>query len=167
MKEPWYKKTIEENKKEVILSAIISLSITFIFSLWHYASGKPFGWHSISPISQPGFLAVEFYGIIAYFTIGAFLFYVLRFWQFLKLICVDGFGSWKLYNDAKWIVRVILALITQFYIVPTVVNWANVVISFFYNMWFLLLYAYPPIVIFLAIFSILIYLAIKGVLKPS
>ncbi|MDA3802556.1 MAG: hypothetical protein PF488_01495, partial [Patescibacteria group bacterium] len=53
------------------------------------------------------------------------------------------FNSWPLYNFVKKIVWLILLVFTIFYLVPNDVNWSNHIISFFYNMWFLMLYIYP------------------------
>lgn len=138
-----YKKIFQKNKKEIIHSAVISLVIVIGFSLWYFITGKSFEWHLISPISQPGLLSREVLSYIAFGTIGAFLYYVVRLWQILKFICKDIFNSWPLYNSVKKIVWIILLFFTQFYLVPTAVNWSNHIISFFYNIWFLILYICP------------------------
>jgi hypothetical protein len=157
MKTPWYKKILEGHGREALHSAIVSVAITIAFSFWYFASGKSFEWHSISPIPQPGFFASEFYGAFAFVTIGAFLYYVVKLWKGIYFVCVEIFGSRKLYRDIKAVVWVVLVLITQFYIVPTVIDWANAILSFFYNMWFLFLYTFPPLGIFLAIFGATIF----------
>lgn len=128
------------------------------FSLWYFIQGKPFEWHSISPIPQPDLLPREVLSYIAFFTIGAFLYYVVRLWQILKFICKDILDSWELYNFVKVIVWIALLLFTQFYLVPTAVNWLNAVISFFYNLWFLLLYISPALAILLLVFTSALFL---------
>ena len=148
----WYKKVLTENKKEIITSAIISLVITLAFSVWYFRTGKGFEWRTISLVSQPNWLGREFYSLLAFATIGAFLYYVVRLWQILKFICKDILGSWSLYNGVKKIVWAILILITRFYLVPTVVIWLNAVISFFYNIAILFLYLMPLVGIFLLVF---------------
>jgi len=156
-----YKKIFEDNKKEITRSALISLAITIAFSLWYFFTGKPFEPHSISPIEQPGLLSREILSYIAFGTIGAFLYYVVRLWQILKFICKDILNSWELYNAVKVIVWTILLLFTQFYLVPTAVDWLNAVISFFYNVWLLILYIYPPLGIFLLVFFVALFLLKK------
>jgi hypothetical protein len=158
MRKPWYEKTVEKYGKKALWSAVVSIAVTALFSFWYFASGRSFAWHSISPIPQPGFLDSELYGAIAFLTIGAFLYYVVKLWLILKIICKDILGSWDLYNGVKAIVWFILLLVTQFYIVPTIIDWANAIVSFFYNMWFLLLYVFPPLGILLIGFLIAILL---------
>lgn len=154
-----YKKIFQENKREIIRSAIISLVITIVFSFWYFITGKSFEWHPIAPISQPDLLSREVLSYIAFATIGAFLYYVVRLWQILKFICKDIFNSWPLYNMVKKIVWVILLVFTQFYLVPTAVNWSNHIISFFYNIWFLILYIYPILgILILSFFIVILFL---------
>ena len=159
-----YKKIFQENKKEIVRSAIISLAITIGFSLWYFITGKPFEWRSIAPISQPDLLSREILSFIAFSTIGAFLYYVVRLWQILKFICKDVLNSWSLYNFVKKIVWFILLLFTQFYLVPTAVNWSNHIISFLYNMWFLILYLYPLVGILILSFSVSIFFLKKQII---
>jgi hypothetical protein len=157
MHEPWYKRILKGKKDEVIRSTIISIVIAVAFSLWYFMSGKPFEMHSISPIPQPGFLPSELYSALAFVTIGAFLYYVVRLWQILKFICVDMFKNWDLYNFVKAVVWAILVLWTQFYLVPTVVDWLNASISFLFNAWLFTLYIYPPIGILVIVFGGALY----------
>ena len=165
MREPWYKRVIEKYGKKALLSAIVSILVTALFSLWYFASGRSFVWHSISPIPQPGFLDEELYGAIALLTIGAFLYYVVKLWLILKFICKDIFNSWDLYNFVKAIVWTGLVLITQFVIVPTTVDWANAIISFFYNSWLWLLYVSPSLGVLALIFVVV--LSIQIILKKE
>jgi len=154
-----YYNFFQENKREIIRSAIISLVITIAFSLWYFITGKSFEWHPITPISQPDLLSREVLSYIAFATIGAFLYYVVRLWQILKFICKDILNSWPLYNLVKKIVWIILLVFTQFYLVPTAVNWSNHIISFFYNIWFLILYVYPIVgILILSFFIVILFL---------
>lgn len=163
----WYEKAVEKYGKKALSSAIGSVAITALFSFWYFASGRSFMWHSISPIPQPGFLDSELYGAVAFMTIGAFLYYVVKLWKILKIICVDVLNSWELYNGVKGIVWAILLLITQFYIVPTIIDWANAIVSFLYNMFFLFLYIFPPFGILLAGFLLALLFCRREAEKPQ
>lgn len=163
----WYRKTITDNKKEIISSAIISIIIAFAFSLWYFVTGKGFEWKTINPISQPSLLNRYFYSAFVFVTIGAFLYYVVKLWKILYFIFVKTLGAWGLYKLIKWALWTSLILIAYFYIVPVVVDILNVVISFFYNATILLLYLSPPVGIFLIVFiqGFFIFKKIKGIDK--
>lgn len=156
----WYKKALIKYKKELIQSTVISLLISFLFSLWYFASGKSFEWQSIAPISQPSIFIRYLYSAFTFVTIGAFLYYVIELWKGLHFIFVTVLGSWKLYNSVKWLVWTALILITYFYIVPTVVKILNTVISFFFNIAMFLFYLFPIIGSFVIIFIVSAYIFI-------
>lgn len=149
----WYKKVLVENKKEITYSVTISIMVTFAFSLWYFATGKPFEWRTINPIEQPSLLYREFYSAFVFVTVGAFLYYVVKLWKFLYFIFVTVLRSRELYELVKWVVWTSLILTTYFYVVPIVVGVLNAVISFFYNTAFLLLYLFPPLGVLAAVFA--------------
>ncbi len=148
----WYKKVLTENKKEIIISAIISLIITLAFSVWYFITGKGFEWKEINPISQPSLLNRYFYSAFVFSTIGAFLYYVVKLWKGLYFVFVRTLRSRELYELIKWLLWTSLILLTYFYIMPAIVEVLNAVISFFYNVAILLLYLAPPVGIFLFVF---------------
>jgi len=154
----WYKKVLKKYKKEIVKSTVSSIVVTLMFSFWYFTSGNSFKWETISPISQPSIFARYFYSAFAFITVGAFLYYVVRLWKGLYIIFGKILGNYPLYEFVKWIVWTLLILITYFYIVPTVVNILNVVISFIYNMSILMLYLYPPVGILGGVFIITYYI---------
>ncbi len=148
----WYKKILEEKKKEIVVSAIISIVITSIFSIWYFIIGKSFEWRSISPISQPSLFHRYFYSAFVFFTIGAFLYYVVKLWKILYFIFVKILNARRLYNLIKGFLWTILILLAYFYIVPTIVDILNAIISFFYNILILFMYLLPLVGVFLLVF---------------
>ena len=158
----WYRDALEKNKKEIVKSAVFSMLSTFIFSIWYFLSKKSFEWHSISPISQPSLLAREFYSALVFVTIGAFLYYVVKLWKILYFVIVEIMGSRELYKFVKSLIWIFLILTMYFYIVPKVVDFLNVTISVVYNISILLLYLFPPVMLFVVI-SLIGYLAFKKI----
>ncbi len=156
---------IKENfikyKKEIIQSAIISFIVSLIFLIYTYSIGNAFKWQSISPFEAPSILNKLFYTVFTFFTTGAFLYYIIKFWKILKFICVDVFNSWKLYNISKKIFWFGLLAVSYFYIVPTFINVLNKVSSFFFNIFNLLLYLVPSIGICLILFILGFYVFLK------
>jgi hypothetical protein len=154
----WQKKILNKYKKEIIESATVSVLVTAGFSLWYYSQGKSFVWTEIDQISIPGIPSRLFYSALVFVTIGAFL---LRI-GFYKLIA-DFFGrllgDWELYHKIKHLLWSSLTCLMCFYIVPKVVGALNAIASFFYNIWFLILYLVPAVGIFVCI--ALLYFIIK------
>lgn len=155
------KENFTKYKKEIIQSAIISFIISLVFLIYTYSMGDTFEWQSISPFEAPNVFNKIFYTTFTFSTIGAFMYYVLRFWKILRFICVDIFNSWDLYNLAKALVWPILVAISYFYIVPTFINVLNKVSSFFFNIFNLLLYLAPSFGICLILFILGFYVFIK------
>lgn len=157
----WQKETLLKYKKELVQSALISLITTLIFSVWYFVSGRNFEWHPITPISQPSIFVRYLYSAFTFFTLGAFLYYVVRLWSVLYFIFVKILRDRKLYNLVKSLIWPGLILITYFYIVPTVVDLLNGAISFFYNLMILFLYLSPILGLFVGIFLICLYCYLK------
>ena len=148
----WYKHTLTKYRKEIISSAILSILFSVTLLLWHYGLGKSFVWTKIEPISAPGLLERGFYSAITYLTIGAFLYWI-RFYQFLHGVIVGIFGDWRLYKDIKGFIWGGLILVSYFWVIPRIVDFLNAIISFFYNIFGLILYSLPALGVTL-IFSI-------------
>ena len=138
----WHKQTLTKYRKEIISSAILSILFSVNLLFWHYGLGKSFVWTKIEPISAPGLLERGFYSAITYLTIGAFLYWI-RFYQFLHGVIVGIFGDWRLYKDIKGYIWGGLILVTYFWIIPRIVDFLNAIISFFYNIFGLILYSIP------------------------
>ena len=146
----WYQKVLKEHKREVIISAAISLAVTLAFSLWYYTSGKPFTWVEISPIEAPT-LSIRLLSALVFVSFGEIL-YALKFYYVLYMIFVVFLRDKALYNDLKKIIWRVMMFVMGFVVVPWIIDLLNKIVSFFYNVGILLLYISPPIVIFAAIF---------------
>jgi len=140
----WYKHTLTKYKKEIIFSAILSVLFSITLLLWHFGLGKSYVWTKIEPISAPGLFERYFYSAFVFVTLGAFL-YFIRFYQFLHGIIVGVFDDWRLYKDVKGFIWVGLILTSYFWVIPRIVDFLNSVISFFYNVFGLLLYSLPSL----------------------
>lgn len=156
----WKKDKLIKYKKEIIQSAIASFVISLVFLLYTYIIGNVFSWQSISPFEAPSILNRIFYTTFTFFTIGAFLYYVIKFWKILRFICVDIFNSWGLYNLAKALVWPVLVVTSYFYIVPTFINVLNKISSFLFNIFNFLLYLAPFLGICLILFILGSYIFI-------
>ncbi len=154
MNTSWYKKVLKENQKEIYYSAALSFVVSLGYLIWSHFQGSVFIWQSISPIEQPSIFARYFYSAFTFVTIGAFLYYVVKLWKGLHFIFVKVLGSWEIYNLVKYFVWLGLMAITYFYIVPIVVEIMNVVLSFFYNIFNLVLYISPGIGVFLILTAV-------------
>lgn len=142
----WYKHTLTKYRKEIIFTAVLSILFSLIILLWHFGLGKSFAWTKIEPISAPGLLERYFYSAFVFVTIGAFLHFI-RFYQFLHGIIVGIFGDWSLYKSIKGFIWSGLILVSYFWIIPRIVDFLNAIISFFYNIFGLILYSLPALVI--------------------
>lgn len=159
----WYKHTLTKYRKEIISSAILSILFSFTLLFWHYGLGKCFVWTKIEPISAPDLFERYFYSAFVFVTLGAFL-YFIRFYQFLHGVIVGIFGDWRLYKDIKGFIWGGLILVSYFWIIPRVVDLLNIIISFFYNVFGLILYSIPSLAISL-ILSIPAIIYIRGKTK--
>ena len=146
----WYIHTLTKYRKEILSSAVVSVLFSITLLLWHFGLGKSFVWTNIEPISAPGLLERGFYSVITYLTIGAFLYWV-RFYQFLHGIVVGIFGDWRLYKDIKGFIWGGLILVSYFWVIPRIVDFLNAIISFFYNVFGLILYSLPSLSIALVL----------------
>ena len=140
----WYKHIFTKYRKEIISSAIVSVLFSVTLLLWHFGLGKSFVWTKIEPISAPGLFERYFYSAFVFVTLGAFL-YFIRFYQFLYGMIVGIFGDWRLYKDIKGFFWGGLILISYFWVIPRIVDFLNSVISFFYNIFGLILYSLPSL----------------------
>lgn len=162
----WYRDVLTKNKEEIKQSAIASLILSLVYLLYTYSSGHTFAWQEINPIEQPTIFVRYFYSAFTFVTLGAFLYYVVKLWKGIYFICVKVLGSWDLYRLVKSLVWLGLMAVTYFYIVPTVVEILNAVISFFYNIFNFILYLSPTIGVFLILSVIGAYLIKKAKREP-
>lgn len=101
-----------------------------------------------------------FYSALVYVTLGWFLFHKLKFWKFLyEPYRGGGRRAYREYEKLKAAIWGFLILLMYFVIVPFVVDILNTIISFFFNLYVLLLYLAPPLAISLMIcgFGLFIY----------
>lgn len=145
----WYNDTLTKYGKEIKQSTIASFVLSLVFLIYTYSAGHTFSWQEINPIEQPTIFARYFYSAFTFVTIGAFLYYVVKLWKGLHFILVKVLGSWELYNGIKAIVWLGLVAVTYFYIVPAIVGIMNAVLSFFYNIFNLILYLSSTLGVFL------------------
>lgn len=148
----WYKHTLKKYGKEILSGAIFTVVCTLAFLLWIFVVGKTFTWTDISPIEQPSIFIRIFYSALTFITLGAFL-YKVGFYKALYQIM----GDWRSFKEAKSIIWVLLMGTMFFVIVPLVVDLLNSIISIGYNVFALILYAFPPVGISLIIFALYFY----------
>jgi len=150
----WHEKILKKHRKEIVLSAVFALVLALTIALWHYFTGKSFEWQDINPIDEPGLVPRLFYSALVYVTLGWFLFHKLKFWKFLYApYRGGGRRDYREYQKLKAGVWGLLILLMYFVIVPFVVDLLNAVISFFFNLYVLLLYLLPSLAITLLIGS--------------
>ncbi len=148
----WYRKTLEKYRKEILTGAVFSIVCSISLLLWIFALGKTFTWTDISPIEQPSIFVRIFYSALTFVTLGAFL-YRIGFYRALYRIL----GDWRSFKEAKGIIWVLLMGTMFFVIVPTVVNLLNGIISIGYNLFALILYAFPPVGVSVILFTLYFY----------
>ena len=148
----WYKHTLKKYGKEILSGAIFTVVCTLACLLWIFVMGKTFTWTDISPIEQPSIFIRIFYSALTFITLGAFL-YKVGFYKALYQIL----GDWRSFKEAKSIIWVLLMGTMFFVIVPLVVDLLNSIISIGYNVFALILYAFPPVGISLIIFALYFY----------
>lgn len=158
----WYKKVINDNKKEMVRSAIISLVITFALSLWYFVTGKGFERVNIEPISTPT-LSIRLLSALAFVSIGRIL-YKLKVYYVLYMVLVVALRNKSFYNNFKKVIWYSIMFIIGFYIAPWIIGVLNIVVSFLYNMSMLILYLVPVMGIFLIAFlsTYAVIVLIKG-----
>ncbi|KND50555.1 MAG: hypothetical protein AB198_01775 [Parcubacteria bacterium C7867-003] len=155
----WYKNVLTKYSNEIKQSAVFSFVLSLIYLLYKYYLGNNiFVWQEVNPIEQPDIFVYYFYSAFTFITIGAFLYHVVKLWKIIYYICVRMFGSIELYKFVKWLVWIGLLGITYFYIVPITINFLNGILSFFYNIYNLILYMSPSVGIFLILTTIGIYI---------
>jgi len=148
----WREKILKKHRKEIVLSAAFVLAFSLATALWHYFTGKSFEWQSISPIEQPGLLPRLFYSALVFAVPGWFLYHKLKFWKFLYApYRGGGKRAYREYEKLKAAVWGLLILLMYFVIVPFVVDILNAIISFFFNLYVLLLYVLPALALSLLV----------------
>ena len=143
----WHTKVLKEHKKEITYSAAFSFVVSLGYLIWSFAQGSVFVWQSISPIEQPSILVRVFYSALA-FAVPGYLLYVVGFYKFLHNIIVRGLRDWQLYRGIKAVIWVGLILL-MYEVFGVIVSIMNAILSFFYNIFKLVLYISPGIGVFL------------------
>jgi hypothetical protein len=141
------KRVLKEHRKEIIYSAASSFVISLGYLIWSHFQGSVFIWQSISPIEQPSIFVRAFYSALA-FAVPGYLLYIAGFYKFLHNVIVKGLNDWQLYRGIKALIWIGLIFL-MYEVFAVIVHIANAVISFFYNIFNLVLYLSPGIGIFL------------------
>lgn len=148
----WYQRTLKKYRQEILSGTIFSIVCTLVFLLWIYGIGKTFSWTEINPIEQPSIFVRLLYSALTFVTLGRIL-YIIGFYRALYQIL----GDWQSFKEAKAIIWVLLTGAMFFVIVPTVVDILNGILSFGYNLFALVLYAFPPVGVSLILFTLYFY----------
>src|SRR3989344_3578934 len=161
----WYKKELEENKREIIKGALISLAVTAAFSLWYFITGESFTLKEYRFISEPT-LAPRLLSALVFASFGRIL-YELKFYYILYMIMVVFLRVKKAaYEEFKKLLWHLMMAFVGFVVVPWIIDVLNKVISFFYNIWVFVLYVLPPVAVLICVFLIAVYVfknrAVKG-----
>jgi len=145
-KEPWYIRGLKEKRKEILTSAVSLVAFSLTIAIWHFYTGKAFEWQDISPIEEPGLVPRIFYSALVFIGPGWFLYHKLKFWKFLyEPYRGGGRGAYREYKNLKAGIWGLLILLMYFVIVPFVVDLLNTIISFFFNLYVLVIYLAPSI----------------------
>lgn len=148
----WQENVLKRHAKKIIVSAAFIFVLALATAFWHYFTGQSFEWQSISPIEQPGLLPRLFYSALVFVVPGAFLYHKLKFWKFLYApYRGGGRRAYREYEKLKAAIWGLLILLMYFVIVPFVVDILNAVISFFFNLYILLLYSLPSLAMSLVV----------------
>jgi hypothetical protein len=142
-KNKWYWKEILKNFKKSFSSVSIYILFLALLSVWKFLIGQDFFWESISPIPEPNIFIRVLYSAITFVSLGSVL-YRLCFYKWLHNVCVKCLGNWQLYKGIKKIIWIALMFVMFVYVVPFIVLVLNSVISFFFNIFKLILYLFPP-----------------------
>lgn len=153
----WYQKILTKFRKELLMSAIVSLIVSFLLLLWHYNFGKSFEWTNLEVLSVPTFFERALYSAIVFVTLGRLLYWI-GVYQVLHLIFVSMLGVFRLYKGIKKLLWWGLMLAMYFWIIPKTVEVVNAIISFFYNVVVYLLYLAPRLIGSFIIISLIVIL---------
>lgn len=156
-RQPWYERALNEKRVEIVRSALFFLIFTVSISFWYFFSGQSFEWTPISPIEAPSFPYRLLYSALVFVTLGASLYY-LGFYKWLYSFFRGVRGGYRDYKELKRLIWTSLIMLMFFVIVPMVVKILNSVISFFYNVYVLILYVFPSLAISALIFGAGYYL---------
>lgn len=149
----WYKNNIIKGLRETYVWAIFPLIFALIFLLWWYWLWFTFKWQEISPISPLEVPVRLFYSALVFLTLGRFL-YKMHVYEILHTIFVRILWAFGLYRKIKEVIWMWLMWLMYLIIVPFVVDLLNNLISFFYNIFGLIIYLAPAFWISLVIFII-------------
>lgn len=159
-KDTWHQKILDKHSKEILKSALFIMLVVLVTTLWGFVPGKTFEWQSIEPIGEPSIFVRLFYSALVFTTFGAFL-YQVGFYKFLYSLYRGTKNGWREYQKMKAGIWGLLTLLMFFVIVPFVVDVLNNFISFLFNMYKLLLYIFPSIIISLTIIVVIYFVRRK------
>lgn len=125
-------------KKEIIVSCLVILILT----IYHIFSDKSFIWRDYKPLSEPT-LTLRILSAFVFSSFGWIL-YQLRFYYILYIVIVGIFRNKPLYRDLKKVIWYGLMFIMGFVVAPWIVDLLNSFLSFFYNIFLLIIYVFPP-----------------------
>jgi hypothetical protein len=163
----WYRNTLTKYGKEIKQSAVASFVLSLVFLIYTYSVGHTFSWQEINPIEQPSIFARAFYSALAFVIPGSFLYHKLKFWKFLYApYRGGGRKAYREYTKTKRGVWALLILLTYSVIVPFIVDILNAIVSFFYNIFNLILYLSPTLGVFLILLIVGVYLIKRFKLSP-
>ncbi len=140
----WYNKVLKVVVKEQVTIATFTVTALSGVLTWRYGFHHAFAWQNITPISAPELFERVIYSALVFVSIGAFLYWA-KFYKWLHGVIVIGLEDRWLYRKVKAIIWGILMLVMYFWIVPTVVNILNFVVSLIYNLLNFAIYLFPPI----------------------
>lgn len=133
----WYETILKENKKEAISSAIFSIAVSCIFSLWYFWNKEAFHWKDLDPFSSP--LSYAFYSALVFVGPGSYLYHktkvYIHLWKIRKF-------DYHLHKDVKrvfwWTMVAGMAVVV--YLIVTALN---LLVSLVYNLTFVTLHLLP------------------------
>jgi hypothetical protein len=145
----WYENTLTKYRKELIQAGSASFVISLAYLLCMHFLGHSFVWKNISPIDQPSILVRVFYSALVFILPGRWLLDA-GFYKTLYDVIARKLGMKWLYDPSKYVLWTSM-IVLMYFVVKYIVDVINAVISFFYNIFNLILYLSPSIGVFLVL----------------
>jgi len=147
----WHKKILAKHKAKIISLAAGIVALISAFSLWRFALGKTFEWINIAPLHTP--FSYAFYSTLVFVGPGAYLYYFTDFYKDLWYFFRHTLSSPGLHKNVKWAIWVSMVA-AMFFVVKAVFDLINTIVSFLYNIFFLILYLSPSIGVAIIVFAV-------------
>jgi uncharacterized integral membrane protein len=135
----WYEKALKEKRRETISGTIFAVTSALALLVWYFAFGKAFHITDFEPLSTP--FEYVFYSALVFVGPGAYLRFNTKFYLKLKRAFKHDRQMHKDVKKVIWRSMMVGVLI----VVIAVVYLINKIISFFYNLFGLILYLCPPL----------------------